>query len=415
MLGGKIAGERRVGTLGVAILATTALFAGASCSSSRGSADGNRYGGFAAGTLPESGGTACASKEAEAIPGARPVDIIFVIDNSQSMSEEIAEVEEQINVNFANLISKTDYRVIMLSSHGAHGAANPTQKICVKAPLSGSTCSPIPKLPSETERFFQHDTIISSQDTLCQVLTTYHAPDSDNTHPQGWATLLRPHAFKIFTVITDDQVAAGPCAGWPRFDDRFDDQVSSKTLAQTFETALFALDPVQFGNTSRRNYTWHSIVGVAPFDASDTSKPYPPSAALVSKTCTPSAVAPGLGYQALSQLTGGLRYPTCGLDYTTIFKAMAKGVIDNAVLACEYSLPPNPAGGTIDPETAVVRYTSGTTVTDFERVDDESQCAPGKFFLADKRIKLCADTCKTVQDDAAAQVKILFGCAVNAK
>jgi hypothetical protein len=104
----------------------------------------------------------CVAKEAEAVQGKRPVDIIIAIDNSVSMADEIAGVEDQINTNFAGIIeaSGTDYRVIMLSNHGEHhvpGAPPPAdplrlQRICIKAPLSGTSCSPIPTKPVETRR-----------------------------------------------------------------------------------------------------------------------------------------------------------------------------------------------------------------------------------------------------------------------
>src|SRR5689334_10585690 len=45
-------------------------------------------------------GGECTATVAEAKEGSRPVDIIFVIDNSHSMDQEIGEVENQINENF---------------------------------------------------------------------------------------------------------------------------------------------------------------------------------------------------------------------------------------------------------------------------------------------------------------------------
>jgi hypothetical protein len=89
---------------------------------------------------------------------------------------------------------------------------------------------------------------------------------------------------------------------------------------------------------------------------------------------------------------------------------MAQGVVDQAVVACDYEMPANPAGGTIDPATAIVRYTSGTTVTDFKQVANAAECAPGKFYIEGTRIKLCSDACLTVQGDPNAQIKVLFGC-----
>jgi hypothetical protein len=370
------------------------------------------------GDLPEAGPPpVCVAKEAEAAPGKRPVDIIIAIDNSVSMADEIAEVEAQINNNFSAIIeaSGTDYRVIMLSNHGEHDVpgspppADPTrlQRICIKAPLSGTSCSPIPAVPAETAKFVHHNVIVNSQDAFCQIIQTFNGPDRDGNHPQGWAPFLRANAFKVFAVMTDDRVNTA-CNGFT-FDDKNDDPISGTTAANTFDSVLFGLSP-QFGNASRRNYVWHSIVALAPFDSNDLTKPHPPSAPIVVNQCSPGSEAPATGYQALSKLTGGLRYPTCGLNFTTIFQAMAQDVIDSSVLACDYAIPANPSGGTIDPATAVVRYTSGATVTDFEQIPNATTCAPDKFYIEGDRIRLCPDSCLKVQNDPVAAVKILFGC-----
>jgi hypothetical protein len=89
---------------------------------------------------------------------------------------------------------------------------------------------------------------------------------------------------------------------------------------------------------------------------------------------------------------------------------MARDVIDSSVLACDYAMPANPAGGKIDPATAVVRYTLGATVADFGPVANAAACAPDKFFIENERISLCSDSCLKVQNCPAAEVKILFGC-----
>ena len=64
---------------------------------------------------------ACAQQKVRAEHGSRrPVDIIFVIDNSGSMADEIASVRKNIQTDFASIIedSGVDYRVIMVSRFG---------------------------------------------------------------------------------------------------------------------------------------------------------------------------------------------------------------------------------------------------------------------------------------------------------
>src|SRR6185369_13438896 len=57
----------------------------------------------------------CVQVQSEAKLVKSPVDIIFVIDNSGSMSDEIQAVQDNINKNFAQIIaaSNIDYHIIM--------------------------------------------------------------------------------------------------------------------------------------------------------------------------------------------------------------------------------------------------------------------------------------------------------------
>lgn len=371
-------------------------------------------GGFGPGgqTDPNTPGKECAAQEAQATLAKRPIDILFVIDNSGSMSGEIAEVEKQINENFANIINASgiDYRVIMLSRHGA----NSGQRVCVKAPLSGTTCSPVPEKPVETARFFHHSTVVSSYNSLCRIVDSFAKPDDLNLHPTGYGALLRPGSLKVIVEVTDDRVFTGQQNGCVKPYDDKNTVAGGAEAASAFEKDLFALPGAPFGTAQKRDYVFHSIIALAPFDANDTTKAHPPTAPITLSKCTPGSENPGTGYQALSRATGGLRYPSCGLDYTTIFKEVAKGVIDGARIACEFEVPPPPSGQTLDLATVVPTFTpAGGTPVDFQQVANAGACGPGKFYIQDNKIKLCPATCDTVQKDTSAQIKIKYGCAVK--
>ena len=64
----------------------------------------------------------------------KEVDIIFVVDNSGSMTDEIDAIRRNINDNFAAIIeaSGVDYRVILLSQYGREGT-----NVCIEPPLAG--------------------------------------------------------------------------------------------------------------------------------------------------------------------------------------------------------------------------------------------------------------------------------------
>src|SRR5262245_53038707 len=66
---------------------------------------------------------ACVATSVQATLRKLPVDVIFIIDNSGSMTDNIESVQNNINDSFASIIgaSGVDYRVIMISEHGSLG------------------------------------------------------------------------------------------------------------------------------------------------------------------------------------------------------------------------------------------------------------------------------------------------------
>lgn len=123
--------------------------------------------------------------------GVRPVDIIFVIDDSGSMGDDNDAVQANIN-NFSTSIanSGTDARVVLLGTTD------------VPPPLGGSS------------EFLMIDTNVDSNDALIE-LVEHHAQ---------YASFLRPDSIKHFVAITDDEsdmTAAAFSAtvnGWPGFE-----------------------------------------------------------------------------------------------------------------------------------------------------------------------------------------------------
>ena len=62
---------------------------------------------------------ACVVEQADTVVFKDPVDIIVVVDNWASMSNELAATERNINQNFAAILeeSQLDYRMIVLTLH----------------------------------------------------------------------------------------------------------------------------------------------------------------------------------------------------------------------------------------------------------------------------------------------------------
>ncbi len=353
---------------------------------------------------------ACAAVSAMATLHKRPVDVIFVIDNSGSMSDEINAVQNNININFAQIIgaSGLDYRVIMLSWYAtADGGGD--YRVCIRPPLGGNVkCDATEPKPIDTSNFYQYNDQILSWNSLAEVIHTYNVRDpSCDPAPavcsaaNGWSDWLRADSLKVFIEITDDE--------------------SKDLTSDDFESMLFALTPSRFGDASDRNYVFYSIVGLK--ENTPPTMPYAPTDPVITQVCS-TAVAAGTQYQNLSILTGGLRYPICQLSsFDSVFQSVANGVITGSKVACNFDVPDGPGGQLINLSTVVVRYTpsNGSAIQAFMQVSDASKCSgqPGSFYItsdadADSdQIVLCPDTCSTVQADDQAQIGVLFDCSVS--
>ena len=212
----------------------------------------------------------------------------------------------------------------------------------------------------------------------------------------------------------------------------------ARDTAAQFEDVLFELAADQFQtSTGERNYTYWSIVGMAPFKPTEEKPfgvPLPPDenvAPISDENCSTardeglereSTDRPGLAHQALSVRTGGFRYPTCANDFTDIFTLMSERVVTGSRVACRF-VPPVPTNGEeIDLDTVEIEYTSkGVPVERFQRVANADACTTKSFYLDGDALALCPQTCTTVQGDPDAglllvegrlniRVTSLFGC-----
>jgi hypothetical protein len=343
----------------------------------------------------------CAATGGQATLAKRPVDIIFVIDNSCSMTDEILSIERNINVNFAQQIASAglDYRVVMLARHGT---ASPGESICIQQPLSGNvSCSPPPSEPENSDRFFHFSEEVGSTDSYSVILDTLFAPDEYFHAPNGWSEWLRTEATKVFVEITDDN--ANP-----------------RLPHDDFDRALLRAAPEHFGTARDRNYVFHTIGGFAEKSVPDQA--WTPDEPMIDGMCTSSgpegAVNNSSEHQKLSIMTGGLRFPICQhASFDTVFRKVAEGVVKGAALPCEFTIPPAPQGQTLDYGKIAVKYRPGGTgeAQTLRHVSNQSQCAPGAFYVdvGAKRVRLCPQACAAIEADQAAKIDVLFTCEVT--
>ncbi len=391
---------------------------------------------------PEGDGkSACGSTRGAPKSVLRPMDIVFIIDNSGSMDAEIQEVEQNVYRNFANIIESSgiDYRVILLSRYGSStgpAVGESDFQVCIPPPLGATACEDpsSERLRNNTRgtpghsisgEFFHYSADIESKDALCVLLATYDQPDEWDggpnrsgwapLAPRGWGAWLRQNAFKTFVVVTDDDVS---CSDWGyNFQDRNGVDGGMKA-AEDFDRALLALDPAQFGSAADRKYVWHSIIGMA--ENQQLPGPWHPIPGTIqTATCRPGSSGPGTGYQALSIATQGLRYPICPdsagqTNFDPVFRAVARGVVELAAVPCEYEFPE--VEGVINPQAIEVHYRPGDggPAQNLTRVSDAGACSGQAYYFDDEnspsRIFLCPSACSAVQADGNAELILDFGC-----
>lgn len=286
-------------------------------------------------------------------PGAivRPVDIIWSIDASPSMDEEITRIEAELNT-FANRIgdSGLDYRVVVIGSDRDQylaAEAHRFNEICIPPPLSAAaTCPDV-----DSERFLHVREPIHSRAVLREAMETFDA----------YRSFLRPSSIKHFVFVTDD-----------------DEQRAS--AAEDF-LALAASDDVLQGRVHA-----HSIVDEIGYDPS----------CFLDDNCS-CGDARGEVYIGLSERTDGLTTSICQDDWTPIFEALEERVTDAVEVPCEFIVPDPGERYEVDYGDVVVR-TTGDDGASVEQVDGAGACGPsgGWYFddpRAPNRLHLCPASC----------------------
>lgn len=306
----------------------------------------------------------CAATTHDAKAGA--VDIIFVIDTSESMDAEITQVKNNIN-DFAASIGQSglDYRVIMLARRGTG-----TYDICVPPPLGGANCGDNPP------HFYHVNQLVYSNDSLTQILNKY----------PSYKTNLRKDAHKVFVEITDDNQGN-------MTETQFEDQLFVKAFPDNV-----------FGNKVARRWTFHSIVG------------WKRGTAPLSTSKCPDAVNTGSTYQRLSQLTGGIIDSVCESNYKSVLDNVATGIVQK--LSCELEIPTSTQGQPVDPNKVVVQFTpTGGAASALTQVTDESKCAstPNGWYYDDNsapsKILICQNSCGSLgTTTGGGKLEILAGC-----
>jgi hypothetical protein len=296
------------------------------------------------------------------------VDLLLVIDNSASMTDEIQAVQAHLYDDLVKPLDDAgiDRHVVLI---GRHGSAANAQSVCVSKPLSGHVCEPIPQKPTNTDRFLHYSTEIASTNSLLKLLAALDAPDEFGVPTGGVSSFLRHDTLKVILEISDD---------------------STNRTPDEFEAALFLRPGDLFGTATDRRYVFHSLIGVAD---SETGI-FLPSQIQVSSKCN-TAVNTGTVYQQLSLRTGGLRMSICPTSkYGNMFQRVAAVTREKVAPVCAFPLLDASAGGPTDPtQIDELRLVSGTTSASLPRRAGKPSCDSEGFYLTGNRVELCPDSC----------------------
>ena len=339
-------------------------------------ADGGE-GGPLLGPAIDAGPTKCATAVAAGIKP--PIDIIVIVDQSGSMSTELAAVKASIN-NLSTMLDKTgiDYHVVMIGTVGTG-----TYDICVPPPLGGPACA------SNGKTFRTVNTNVQSWDALTIILKTLDEPVGST---KAWRDFLRPDALKIFIPVTDDNATTTG---------NYSDPLMNPAQ---YDADLLAKGGGLFGTDAKRNYVFYPIAGAAAF----------PSEA----ECGTDVENNGSVYLELAKMTNGKWFPICTGSFAPVFTEI--GTVLSAQVACELAIPTPENGGELDPEKVNVKFTSSDGKTTHDILQDKSaDCqdgANGWQYSADgTKILLCGDDCEAARNDPGSKVNVEFGCQTKVK
>lgn len=321
------------------------------------------------------GGDECPADSAEAEVGREPADIVWVVDNSCSMAVESAAVQTNMNRFAQKLIdSGIDVHLVLISSAkvptAMQVACAPTDifclisqlmmgfdfGICIDAPFGSGMCPADSKPPN-----FLHLPISVGSTNGLQLMV-------DN-YPM-YKSMMRPNASKHFAIVTDD---------------------NSDMTAAAFTTAVssFDPDPALFGR-----WFFHGIF---------------------SFTQCPDAAKIGTVYQELVPQTGGVAADLCMQQFDPVFDTLAMDVVTKAVVACDWPIPPAPAGQTLDPSLINVRFTQPDgTVVNLGKIPDGEGCGDREGWDYDDavpptKVLACPASCDIFRNGGG-KVDVLFGC-----
>jgi len=299
----------------------------------------------------------CSSISVAADSAIAPVDIVWIIDNSGSMSGEAEIIQNNMN-NFASTIvgAGLDVHVVVITAAGF-----------VSVP---------PPLGTDPMQFLRVEEDVQSHNAFEKLISTF----------PRWQSFIRRGSQLHLVVTTDDE---------------------SDMDAGTFQPMMQSM--------LGRTYRFHSIV--SPPGSTHMAGGF----FTMDGCSGPNGDAADNGdeYWSVSSMTGGGQYSICTADWSALFTDLSRAIAVPMALPCAYEIPEPPAGEEFDPLRVNVEYTrgdgSGTetipNVGDFSRCTGEGWYYDGGTSEMPERILLCPNTCSRAESDLSGRIDVAFGCA----
>jgi hypothetical protein len=224
----------------------------------------------------------------------RPVDIVMVIDQSGSMSDEIASVKTNVNMLTTTLVnSGIDFRFTMVAQKSTSAADTDKYRICVPTPLASADCG-------DNTRF-KHISDINCATYGCQGVDSWDALTTLEARISDIESFMREDSLRVFIVVSDDNPSDG-----------YQDEVDG----QEFHDFISVRPGFE-------DYVFHSVVG-------DSTCP----------TSGGNSIANvGTDFLFLSMQTSGIVAPICSANWSQTFQDFATNILSRTLL---YSLSDDP-------------------------------------------------------------------------
>lgn len=287
-----------------------------------------------------------------------PVDIVWTIDTSGSMENDVQQVQMNMD-DFAQFMrmKNVDFRVVMISDRNFVQPSSVFQN-------------------DDRFKFVQREGGVPSKQLFTATLDQW----------DKYKDFLRPGSTKNFAVVTDDN----DLVPWMDFKSQLQDRLQSLGSSNEFKFHAIASPPGQ---------ACYPLLGCCRMGSFEP------------------ATATGTQYWNLAQDTGGTTNTICTDDWSSVFDDLAKAVATVTQLPCTFQVPEPPSGQTFDKAGVTVEFAPANGMARlFPRADGQSACGDSAAWHYDDfddpaEIHLCPAACDAVKSTTG-EINVQLGCEV---